>query len=275
MADKSLNFNDNLVQSPDKFAPQSSPRNTLLTIILVLLLIIVIVIIYNYWTIYSYSYHLRIDRVCKTDPLVLNENFSNSNSSSDSNSSSGSSSGLAPIVGSTVSNIPRYDNGSIRPEIKHMMQQQTSRKTQQASGQSQRESQTGQNSNDNSNGNNNASRTDKNQQSKIKDTKKTDTPSPDVVKFIVYHMQGCGHCHDIMSVKQSNGSTKFEEIQKIFASDPRVQIIDFQYGRDKEASKYNSFPVVKIVKVDGDEEYNGPRDVQSMTRFIMQKSNMF
>lgn len=98
-------------------------------------------------------------------------------------------------------------------------------------------------------------------------------PESKSIKFIIYYMHGCGYCNDIMVDKQANGMTKFEELKKIFSTNPQIKFLDFMYGRDKEANQYNSFPVIKIYKINGEIEYNGPRDVSSMANFIIQSYN--
>jgi len=88
------------------------------------------------------------------------------------------------------------------------------------------------------------------------------------VRFIVYHMQGCGHCSDIMDVKQSNGRTKFEDLQDRFKGDGRVRIVAMQYGRDPVPQQITGFPTIHLITKDGTHEYNQSRDVDSMKREI-------
>lgn len=94
---------------------------------------------------------------------------------------------------------------------------------------------------------------------------------PGITKLIVFHMRGCGHCMDIMDRKQENNKTKFEQLTDIFATDPSVQVMDFQYGRDKEAEKYNGFPVILMVTEEGEEEYQGPREVVNIAKAVINK----
>ena len=84
----------------------------------------------------------------------------------------------------------------------------------------------------------------------------------------IYHMNGCGHCNDIMLNKQSNGLTKFEELKKIL--EPKnIEVVDYLHGRDDEANKYNAFPVI-IFEVDGIEhKYNNSRDVNTISASII------
>ena len=102
---------------------------------------------------------------------------------------------------------------------------------------------------------------------------KSDKPVQGKTKLCIYHMQGCGHCHDIMSDKQQNGMTKFEQLKKLFSDKPEIEILDFQHGRDSEASKYGAFPVIMLIKSDGSStEYNRERSVEGMARFIIQNA---
>jgi hypothetical protein len=101
---------------------------------------------------------------------------------------------------------------------------------------------------------------------------KSDRPEPGITKFIIYHMQMCGHCMNLMDKKQEkNNMTKFEELVQVFANDPGVQIMDFKYGRDKEAERYRAFPTMLIVTTKGSEEYHGPHEVQGMVKAIIAK----
>jgi hypothetical protein len=84
----------------------------------------------------------------------------------------------------------------------------------------------------------------------------------------IFHMNGCGHCSDIMSNKQSNGFTKFEEL-KMILEPKNIEVVDYMYGRDDEAKKYNAFPVI-IFEVDGVEhKYNNSRDVNTISASII------
>jgi hypothetical protein len=88
------------------------------------------------------------------------------------------------------------------------------------------------------------------------------------VRFVIYHMQGCGHCSEIMDVKQSNGRTKFEDLQNRFNGDQRVKIVAMQYGRDPVPQQITGFPTIHLITKDGTNEYNQPRDVDSMKKEI-------
>jgi hypothetical protein len=100
------------------------------------------------------------------------------------------------------------------------------------------------------------------------ENKKNDLPEKNKVKFVVYHMDGCGHCHNIMGNKQSNNMTIFEQVQKEFENDNNVCVFDFKYGRDNEASKFNAFPVIKIITENGEQEYNQSRTAENMINAI-------
>lgn len=96
----------------------------------------------------------------------------------------------------------------------------------------------------------------------------SDDPENGIVKFCVYHMQGCGHCRDVMEVTGANGKTTFQTVKDAFNGDDRVQVMDFKIGRDKEASKYNAFPVIMLITGSGEVEYNRQRTAEGMIGFI-------
>ena len=87
-------------------------------------------------------------------------------------------------------------------------------------------------------------------------------------KFAIYHMKGCGHCHNFMETKQENGMSKCEELRHIFKNNNDIEIVDFQYGRDKEANKYNAFPMFEIMTKDSVTKYNGRREVSDIVEAI-------
>lgn len=99
-----------------------------------------------------------------------------------------------------------------------------------------------------------------------------DNPQPGKVKLVIYHMEGCGHCEDMVGKKLGNGKTVVENLKHIFENDPQVAVLDFKHGRDPVVEKRGImyFPTIKLVKGDGAYEYNGPRDVESLADFCMQ-----
>jgi hypothetical protein len=97
---------------------------------------------------------------------------------------------------------------------------------------------------------------------------KNDRPERNTTKFIIYHMDGCGHCLEMMEHKQSNGKTKYQTLIDTFKNDNNVEILDFQLGRDREADKFNSFPTIYIVTPNKSIEYNGSRDLSTIIRTI-------
>lgn len=99
-------------------------------------------------------------------------------------------------------------------------------------------------------------------------------PKKGVIKIIVYHMQNCSICSDIMNTIQKSGKTKYEELKEIFKNDSRVKIINFEYGKDIQANKYNAFPVIRVLTINSDDEYNGPREVLSIVKYIATKKIM-
>ncbi len=98
--------------------------------------------------------------------------------------------------------------------------------------------------------------------------KKTDLKESGIIKFIFYHMNGCGHCSDFMKIPKANGKTKFESLVAAFTNDPIVKIVDFQYGRDNEANKFTAFPTIYIVSDKGSQEYNGSQEVEELIKAI-------
>jgi hypothetical protein len=103
------------------------------------------------------------------------------------------------------------------------------------------------------------------------ENKKTDLPTKNTVKFVIYHMPGCGHCVDIMKNPQPNGKTKFEELRTMFANDRNVQILDFELGKDPEADKFKGFPEIQIVTEKGSISYGGARNVKDMANAIIKQ----
>lgn len=91
-------------------------------------------------------------------------------------------------------------------------------------------------------------------------------------KFHIYHMRNCGHCNDIMKNKNNDdGMTKFEKLKKKFENNENVEILDYELGKDPEASKYRAFPVLTLTTKDGEEiEYEREREVEQMEQFIRQ-----
>jgi hypothetical protein len=98
--------------------------------------------------------------------------------------------------------------------------------------------------------------------------KKTDLKEPGIVKFAFYHMNGCGHCANFIKIPGPNGKTKFQSLVDGFANDPGVQILDFLYGRDKEANKFTAFPMIYIISDSGTQEYNGPLEINQLADAI-------
>jgi len=91
-----------------------------------------------------------------------------------------------------------------------------------------------------------------------------------ITKLIIFHMEECKHSDEIMVTKQKkNNKTMFEQLSYIFEKDPMIQVLDFQFGRDKEANKYYAFPVILIVTGDSEEEYTGPRRVSNIIEAVI------
>lgn len=99
---------------------------------------------------------------------------------------------------------------------------------------------------------------------------KNDKPEQGIVKLAIYHMDGCGHCHAIMH-RSGNDKSLYEKLKDNYANDPKVKIYDFMAGRDKEADVYRFLPVIKIITINSSDEYNGPRDYNSIVEAINKK----
>lgn len=99
-------------------------------------------------------------------------------------------------------------------------------------------------------------------------SKKSDNQEKGIKKFAIYHMKGCGHCHNFMDVKQENGMSKCEELRHIFKDNSSVEILDFQYGKDDEAKKFNAFPMFRIITENGITDYTDKREVSSIQEAI-------
>lgn len=99
---------------------------------------------------------------------------------------------------------------------------------------------------------------------------KNDKAETGIVKLAIYHMDGCGHCHAIMH-RSGNEKSLYEKLKDNYANDPKVKIYDFMAGRDKEADVYRFLPVIKIITVNSSDEYNGPKDYNSIVEAINKK----
>ena len=93
---------------------------------------------------------------------------------------------------------------------------------------------------------------------------KCDTPDSKNMKIAIYHMNGCYHCDNIMKHKEGEKS-EFEKLNDIF-KDINVEVYDFELGKDAEASKYNAFPVIKFISINGEVEYKGGRSADSIAK---------
>jgi hypothetical protein len=230
----------------DKRVSTPASKNTLLTIILVLLILITAAMIFNFYGMKIQSDDSDIPQCVGSDDLNLNVNrggvprFANS----------GSANQRERVQELIRSKVKDYSDGSYNPEVMREMivRAQQKKKVE-----------------------NNSEKPEPVQvENMTAQVAKSDKPENGVVKFCIYHMNGCGHCHDIMSIKQDNGMTKFEELQQVFKDKPNVQILDFQHGKDSEASKFRAFPVIMLVKDGSNIEYNRDRTVEGMARFITQ-----
>jgi hypothetical protein len=109
--------------------------------------------------------------------------------------------------------------------------------------------------------------TRKNQLSHKTAKPKNDLPEQGTVKFIIYHMDGCGHCEAIMR-PTDRGTSTYARLCEKYKNTPSVQILDFQHPRDPEARKFSGFPTIRLIARGKTLDYNGARDYDSMVRFI-------
>lgn len=246
----------------------STNKNAILTIILVLLILITSTMIINFSGMQVQSRETANIPQCvgSNDLNLVVGNGSRSNNAFRSNRDGQSSNfreqfdGRVSDRGKCVQNLIKskvgnYSDGSIHPELeKEMIRRARLAEVKKLSEKVDSQNPKGSNSN---------------KQAGIE--KKNDKPESNKIKLCIYHMQGCGHCHDIMDVKQQSGKTKFEELCNTFKDKPNVEILDFKNGRDPEASKFRAFPVIRLVKFDGSsQEYNGRRSSEDMARFVVQ-----
>ena len=242
ISQNNLNTNTNINSNPT-----SSSSNTIIYLILALLILIIVVIFYNYLIIYIHTSSINESFITTTYPNIP----IHSNISIHSNT---------PIQQPNNQNNSHCSSPIPKPLLKPALKPATGQVTVQVTGQV-----TGQ-----------VTEPVK-KQVQFKDNKKTFDksvhPEKGKVKLIIIHMNGCHHCRDLMEIKLTNNKTKFEHIIDIFEEDESIQIMDFKAGRDKEAEPYRFLPVILIVTENKSMEYNGPRDVQSISKAIIDAKN--
>lgn len=247
--------------------PKTGSKNSLLTIILILLILITLAMIANHFAIRSRSKELETIPVCVgNDDLELK----NRNSKTENFDSSSSKHENSNDVRSTKT-VGSYADGSYHPELKRAMIEQARQealKSQAMEAARKSEEQTAQEQSARQ-----QSAQEQHAQKQSTSKQPIQQPSRPKVRFCIYHMEGCGHCHDIMRTKQTNGMTMFEQLKQIFESRPDIEIVDYQYGRDPQASKYRAFPVIVLIKGESELEYNRQRTVEHMARFIIENAN--
>lgn len=259
----------------------SASRNTILTIILVLLILITGAMIFNFYGMKFQDESNRIPKCVGSDDLMLNAIASDShmdqsvdNNVNDINNDVKISESRAERLGKLLKEkVGDYRDGSYHPEIQREMIKRAQEDVRKRIREKIEEKA---NEIEDRKIEYNKAETETNVETMTSNKKslsgaKSDKPENEKTKLCIYHMYGCGHCHDIMSDKQQNGMTKFEELQKLFQTKPEVEILDFQHGRDSEASKFSAFPVIMLIKSDGSSlEYDRERSVEGMARFIIQ-----
>jgi hypothetical protein len=211
-------------------------RNTIVYLILGLLILISGVILYNYWIIYTHTSAINDSLSTSANPITNTVIYQSNNMNNPVNNH---------VNSLALESVQKLESESLqKPEIKsiHMSVQNPESPPVQ-------------------------------KQEEFKDSKKvfnkSVNPEKGIVKLIIFHMNGCLHCSDLMEIKNENNKTKFELITDIFDDDNSVQIMDFKAGRDKEADPYRFLPTILIVTENKSVEYTGPRDVQSMSKAII------
>jgi hypothetical protein len=207
---------------------------TTTNMILCLLGFIVIIMACNYWVICNYS-----------SKMIANENLTQSN---DQNTNGSNDEYFGTTVRSTIKRVSQYKEGDMSDALRQYYNTY------------------------NDNNRNNQSDNISSYQN-YNSYQKSETPEKGVVKLIIYHMPGCGHCNVIMHKGNNGELSQFEQLVNFFKNDNSVRIYDYQLGRDKEAAKYNAFPVIKIVTSGGSDEYQGATDAVSMAKAIINKKN--
>ena len=256
-----------------EYSNNTESRNTLLTIILVLLILITGAMIFNFYGMRFQGEPTNVPKCVGSDDLMLEVSGASGSQDSDSSKDSARKVRVQKMLEEKVGD---YSDGSYHPEMQREMirraQEDARNRIRQKAEAQIKELETSKKASETkkviekmeSNGDAQVA------QAQTRNSPKTDKPESGKTKLCIYHMNGCGHCHDIMTIKQSNGMTKFEELRQVFADKPEVDVLDFQHGRDPEASKFNAFPVIMLVKDTGNIEYNRERSVEGMARFIVQ-----
>lgn len=80
--------------------------------------------------------------------------------------------------------------------------------------------------------------------------------------IILYHWNNCGHCHRFMPI--------WDQLKSSLKNS--YNFYDIEYSKMQEApsifGKINSFPTIRMYLTNGKLNYDGNRDVDSMSRFI-------
>lgn len=84
------------------------------------------------------------------------------------------------------------------------------------------------------------------------------------VKFVIYHMKGCIHCHNIMDPRNGQKSI-YDQLVDQFKDNNDVII---QHHHENIPNDIRAFPTIRIIKGGVVREYNGQRDVASMANAI-------
>ena len=86
-------------------------------------------------------------------------------------------------------------------------------------------------------------------------------------KIHIYHMPNCKHCYNLMYNKDK-GPSPYMQLIETYKLNKHIEIKDFLYGRDKEANKYNAFPVILFITKNQEIEYTGPHTAEKIIESV-------
>ncbi|VBB18239.1 Protein disulfide-isomerase [Yasminevirus sp. GU-2018] len=269
------------------------------TIILLLLGVIVAVMSYNYWMMYRLQKNNLTNEPFDSNQGASDLSSGASNESPDNTEEktcvNGSDGVVCPTVRSVLEQVSHYEEGSVSEKLKqHIVDQNTSVQVQNQQPSVQTTQRQGQvptrtpvqNQNPNisqrqapvsntvtTTNTVTAQQTASQKTQKTSERPKSETPESGVFKVIFYHASWCGHCKAIMNRNRPDEKSQYEKLNDIFSDDDTVVILDFQHGRDEEASRVQSFPTIMFVTESGAEEYRGNRDAVSIAKAVIDKKN--
>jgi hypothetical protein len=229
--------------------------NITMTIVVILLVIIVMIMGYNYYVVYNCSSRLDgegfgndanqnpdTSKRSASDHVVSPDHVVSSDTTVDRMSNTSLTN--TPLTTNAINNAMKYNEGDISPELKKHMADAMHTKPE-------------------------VDQTKLSESNNPKmDLLKSDKPHPKIMKIAIYHMAGCGHCEHIMN-PTNDALSEFDKLNQMF-KDLDVKVYDFKLGVEPEADKYRAFPVIKFISINGEFEYNGRRDADSIAKAAIQ-----